>query len=73
MSAGDCKSCHAAIDWRKTVKGKNVPLDPEPHPEGNIYIDDQGVAVYAKAGTFPLMFRSHFVTCPNAAQHRKPR
>jgi hypothetical protein len=68
-----CRSCHATIQWRKTVAGKNVPLDPEPHPEGNIYIDEAGVAVYATAGSRQVMYRSHFVTCPDAARHRRRR
>lgn len=68
-----CRSCNASIEWHKTVAGKNMPIDVEPHPEGNLFINTDGKVEVAKPGTFPRMFRSHFVSCPHAKQHRKPR
>jgi hypothetical protein len=65
-----CKACDAVIDWHKTEAGKNIPIDPEPHPEGNIMFK-AAKAVYAKAGTVPTMYRSHFVTCTTPARFRK--
>jgi hypothetical protein len=80
-----CSSCGAKILWAITKNGKRMPLDAEPHPQGNIVIDDVlpppphtpsaavldghalGVAWAAKV---PVHF-SHFVTCPNAAKHRR--
>jgi hypothetical protein len=68
-----CRSCNAVIEWHKTPAGKNIPLDPDPHPQGNLTFDDALRVVYMRPGSKPKMYRSHFATCPNAAQHRKPR
>ena len=68
-----CNSCNAAIEWHKTPAGKNIPLDPEPHAQGNLTFDNALRVVYAHPGSKPKMYRSHFATCPNANQHRKPR
>jgi len=61
----NCNSCGRPIHWGKTENGKRVPLDMKPknvyvliNPEKEIY------AVYRG-------FETHFVTCPNAAQHRR--
>lgn len=64
-----CKSCGAAIEWHKTTAGKNIPIDPEPHPEGNVAFE-RGLAVVTKPGSKPKMYRAHWSTCPNADQHR---
>lgn len=68
-----CKSCNAVIEWHKTAEGRNIPLDPEPHQQGNLTFDSAMRVVYMRPGSKPRMYRSHFATCPNAAQHRKPR
>lgn len=60
-----CKSCGAPIVWAKSETGKAMPLDAK--PEKRIVLDSLGVGRVLDA------FTSHFVTCPNAAQHRKPR
>lgn len=62
--------------WARTVHDKPIPLDPEPHPYGNLDLRD-GIAHYladdeAAAHEGPL-YLAHFVTCPNAAQHRKAK
>lgn len=76
-----CKTCKAPIRWVKLSKtGKNIPLDPEPSPEGNVYISTSGRALVldkdlvkrAKAADEPL-HTSHFATCPQADAHRKAR
>lgn len=60
------------INWYKTVAGRNIPIDPEPHPEGNVYIDVvSNVASVVPVGSRAPLYRSHFATCPNAGQHRK--
>jgi len=61
-----CKSCDAPIRWAKTAEGRPHPLDAE--PIGSVgYLSDDGERV-----TFRKGYRSHFATCPQAAQHRKP-
>lgn len=74
-----CKSCSAPIIWAKTAKGKAMPLDAEPSAKGNIALAD-GVAVYLTkdalaqaAGWGTPLFLSHFVSCPQAARHRRPK
>jgi hypothetical protein len=51
-----------------------MPLDPEPVKGGNIellsaFFDRPVARVHAKA--LEMGYRAHFVSCPNAAQHRK--
>lgn len=55
-----CSSCRAKIIWFKTAAGKNMPVDADTvEPED----DELDLARHV----------SHFRTCPNADQHRKPR
>lgn len=68
-----CRTCNAVIEWHKTPAGKNIPVDPDPHPDGNLYMDDPARMAVGAPGSHPRMFRSHFVTCPQAAQHRRPK
>lgn len=76
-----CRSCDAEIRWAKTAAGKRMPLDPEPSQKGNVQIGHVGGeeiaivvgpadAVAAQAAGVEL-YLSHFVTCPNAAAHRR--
>lgn len=66
-----CRSCKAPIEWAYTVKGGRIPLDPGVFDDGNISLDDAGVAHVVKTSG-PLR-RSHFASCPNAARHRRRR
>ena len=73
-----CRTCEAAIVWARTASGKRVPLDAEPREDGNVYVDDNGVAVYLtrdELERFPppaeSRFVSHFATCPHAEEHRR--
>jgi hypothetical protein len=68
--------------WAKTSGGKNMPLDPEPVSDGNIVrgaFIEAGRAVFtatpynAEHHAGHKRYRSHFVTCPNAAEHRRSR
>lgn len=79
----ECRSCGAPIRWAITEKGRRMPLDPDPHPDGNVMVehaagaDHSGVVVFAgrllheerDLGT-PL-YRSHFASCPDARKHRR--
>lgn len=56
-----CRSCDAPIVWIKSPAGKSIPCDP---PVLSV-VTDAGEVVRGRI--------SHFATCPNAAQHRKPR
>jgi hypothetical protein len=68
-----CRSCNAEIIWARTESGKAMPLDAEPTEDGNVKI----VGGFAVVGGLQLLdpgprYTSHFATCPNAAQHRRP-
>ena len=66
-----CSSCGASIRWARTEKGKAIPVDPEPVTDGNLIVDEAGVARVVGAGKGT--HRSHFASCPEASQHRKVR
>jgi hypothetical protein len=55
-----CRSCRAQIIWLKTAAGKNMPVDAD-----SVEAEDQEFQ--------PGRHVSHFSTCPQADQHRKPR
>ncbi len=76
-----CRSCGAPVVWIVYPTGKRAPLDAQPHADGTIKRFDPTMSATvltgselatARANGDPL-HRSHFATCPNAAQHRKPR
>ena len=74
----NCRSCSAEIRWVKTEQGKNMPVDADPVDDGNLAVDwDQGVCHYLKPPDQDdytgRRYTSHFATCPNAKQHRKPK
>jgi hypothetical protein len=60
-----------------TEKGKRIPLDKEPHPNGNVHVYDGTAYVLDKWNIADhkaeggKLYVSHFATCPNATQHRK--
>lgn len=61
-----------------TESGKRMPLDAEPHPEGNVLMVAGGsgpvarvLSASAAATTSGALFRSHFVTCPDAGKWRR--
>lgn len=66
-----CRSCGAEILWAVTANGKRMPLDAQPVP-GLFAIRD--LPGHDPEATSPpiSVYRSHFATCPNADQHRKP-
>lgn len=76
-----CRSCGALILWVVMAStNRRMPLDAEPHTDGTIELQDDvtagvlkgDVLAEARAAGVPL-YRSHFASCPNAAQHRKPK
>ena len=76
----NCRTCGAAIRWARTEKDDAIPVDPEPHPEGNLILEEDPESFMPRARVHRPLFdkettlhRSHFVTCPDAAKHRKPR
>lgn len=76
-----CGSCNARVIWTKTAKGKAMPVDYLARDDGNIVlVAEDGGDITALYVTKDMVlhadrprFVSHFVTCPSAAKHRKPR
>lgn len=79
-----CRSCGAEIVWAKTQNGKNIPIDAQSHESGNIMLVAASSTIleppYAvilrtvadMAGVPPeKLHRTHFATCPKAADWRR--
>ena len=66
-----CRTCQAPIIWAVTPSGRRMPLDAEPREGGNVTLRADGVAIVGGEGA--VRYVSHFVTCPQAGQHRRTR
>lgn len=74
-----CRSCEADIVWvSMDGSGKKAPMNLPASPDGNIKLTGlQGRVLKpaeraeAIAAAEPL-YLSHFATCPNSKEHRKP-
>jgi hypothetical protein len=75
------RGCSALAIWATTTNLRAMPVDVEPVPDGNVLLSWVGGAVRAEvvgsrnqARLFGKAARkSHFVTCPAAADFRRPR
>lgn len=66
-----CKSCGAAIKWITTPAGKTMPLDDKPR---TMFLIDGDALNSLNPSARPVQVReSHFSTCPQASEHRRPR
>lgn len=67
-----CRSCGRPVVWSQTEAGKYIPLDPEPVYDGNVVLEAHGALARVVAPRRDVKRHiSHFVTCPNAGQHRR--
>ena len=76
LKLASCRSCGAEILWVKMESGKNMPVDADPVDDGNLLVDWNALLAHVipKGADYSgLRFKSHFSTCPNAKQHRKPK
>jgi hypothetical protein len=84
--ADTCSSCGKTIVWVKTIKDERMPIDSPSvgfvDPEGDlrglfaIVMGRERVAyalskLPAELVNKCIAWRTHFATCPNAADHRK--
>jgi hypothetical protein len=74
-----CRTCGASIQWVETERGKRMPIDSRPSEQGTIVLRHRfAEPPLAIAGVPPEAFpgepryTSHFATCPQAADWRKP-
>jgi hypothetical protein len=81
-----CDSCEADIFFALTDRGKRMPLDPDPHPAGNVLVWEASVGPHGSLRCRTLgraevdaqsddveLYRTHFATCPDAARFRSRR
>jgi len=79
-----CRSCGADIAWATTSGGRPMPVNLVPNPEiGNVALTVHKGTLLAGVlgrnqaagarGRGMQLHTSHFVECPHADQHRKPR
>lgn len=74
-----CSTCGAQMFFAETPAGRRIPIDLEPRADGNLVIrrpaSGKVIAVPAKDAQPEETVRhtSHFVTCPQAASHRRAR
>lgn len=76
-----CRSCGAPVLWAQWEQsGKRMPVDFHHVPDGSLVLTLRGGAYgtllvekyyHPKHGTGRNRYVSHFVTCPNATQHRR--
>jgi hypothetical protein len=79
-----CRSCGAEIVWAFTPDGRRMPVDAQPVDGGNVLltpaVEPRGAPTATVVGkrAQPTLFGddgpryvSHFVTCPDAARHRR--
>lgn len=70
-----CRSCHAAIFWAITDKGKQQPIDAAPVAGGNLVVAQRGTVFYAHvAGLFDApgdRYMPHHATCPDAEKWKR--
>lgn len=82
MGSATCRSCGAPITWAATATGKRMPVDRDPHPDGNVVLRPRergegllatviGAADRASVGRAHQLHRPHFATCPQASEHRR--
>lgn len=69
LAATPCRSCGAPLIWGVTENDKRMPVDAK--PEKRVVFEKRGNGLPPLARVVDT-YVSHFATCPNAAQHRKP-
>jgi hypothetical protein len=75
MDTKPCRACGAPMVWVRTAKGKAMPLDAEPTPDGAFVFDgdpeDRRVTCIGEKAVYSgERFTSHFATCPDAKSFR---
>lgn len=89
MTESECKSCGEKCFWASIrPSGKATLVNFEPDESGNLAVIPRTPAPGAKPplmawvrvlkfdearGFTGLKYRSHFATCPNAGEHRRPK
>lgn len=81
MRVATCRSCDAPIVWALTENGKKMPVDADRNDsDGNVTLAEENGELLARVFPTPEArtegqagYTSHFATCPNANEFRRPR
>lgn len=72
-----CKDCDASIRFLRLESGRKMPVDVDPHIQGNVAVTDEdrdlGKVLAKGEGWVGNRYRPHWMTCPNAAMFRDKR
>jgi len=75
-----CRDCDEPIRWVITTAGKTMPVDPVPHPEGNVLLTPDGLTCRVLGPLDRLeqrrihpLYLSHFATCEARDHSPRPR
>jgi hypothetical protein len=75
-----CYACLAPLRWELSEGDRRIPLDPDPHPDGNVIIvPGKRGGVRARVlggGQLPAQqeaYRPHWVTCPASMDFKRRR
>lgn len=74
-----CKTCGGEVLFAQTISGKSMPIDAAPVKHGNIALEETDTGLVAHVLSPKALanaaerYISHFATCREAAQHRRPR
>ncbi len=81
MASSHCRSCDAPIIWCTTTSGKKMPVDAEPHVDGNVWVAADFTAYVLGRAEIEKRFtpeeratelrKSHFSTCKQAGDWRR--
>jgi hypothetical protein len=54
VGVSNCRSCGAPILWTETAAtGKRMPVDEDPVPDGNVFLEETPRGLVAHAGKHP--------------------
>lgn len=80
MITSPCRSCKAAIIFRKTPNLAFMPINPIPHSNGTIRIlNDDHCEVLTELEAAAArekgeeLYQSHYATCPDAGKFRRKK
>ena len=69
-----CRSCGARVTWLRTTSGKNIPVNEDPDPNGNIVVI-AGTVTCAVVDPTQEMDKPHYMphhaTCPQGKDWRR--
>jgi hypothetical protein len=80
VNAARCITCDRPVEWAQTLRARKwIPLDPGPVEDGNLEVMQRRIDGTAVVRLVPVadrpgrtdLRRTHFATCPHAAEHRR--